>query len=281
MLTVAQSGASGCQSSALRTPDDPGKTEVRHIAVVSSRGASRLFHFVRYKRLHYRAIDRIRTGDDEALGTLRDVLAIGPHGTTGDFVILQYTSTSSLSVSIFSEAASLRRTLVMDLAPPNVIDLNWHIAGATRGQLWFCADGFVGYRNALGAFLTMSLSQAPTSLHISPLESAEEALISLANEVLLIDAPKAGKPLETVNLYSGQLASNPPVCCYLADRSIVVAHEDGGMIFPRDNRLAPCATLSIPRSAGRPHAICPTTNNGFAILTTTSKLLVFEPESKA
>jgi len=273
MLGVAQFRGNSCHSSALRTPDDPGKCEVRHLALTSIRGCSRVFHFNAHRRLHFRSLDRVRGPNDDAIGDLRDVLAIGPYGNEGDFAILQYNPTSSLSVSIYSEAAVLRRTFPIDLAPRGVASLDWRIAGG-RELLCFAAAGFFAWRDAGGRFSTMSLGEdAPKSLHLSPV--AKEALISVSWQVLLIGPPKPGKAPETVNLYSDPTADSPPVSCYLPDGSVVIAYRGGGVIYTAANRLEESATLSFPTDSGDPIDICPRGASGFAILTDTGKLVVF------
>jgi tetratricopeptide (TPR) repeat protein len=274
MLAVGQLRDNGCHSSALRTTDDPGNTQVRHLVATSSRGSSRLFHFPAFGRLHYRALDRARTAEDDALGTLRNVLAAGPHGDEGDFAILDYTNTSSLSVHIYSEAAALRRSIPIDLAPPDVTFMNWRIAGH-GGHLCLAAAGFVAWRYPDGQFATMNLGESPASLHLSPLSPSSEALIPLFSDVLLIEVPKPGRPLETVNLFSDPDADGPPVCCYLPDGSIVIAHRGGGVIYPPGDRVKASATLVLPTDAGFPVDLCPRGNGGFAILTDAGKLLVF------
>jgi len=274
MLCVAQFRDNACHSSALRTPDDPGKSEVRHLAVTSARGTSRLFHFTAFKRLHYRAIDRARTPEDDAVGTLRNVLAACRYGDDGDFALLFFTDTSSLSVSIYSEAAVLRRTFPIDVAPPAVVGLNWRIAG-NGGHLCLAAAGFVAWRDPAGQFVTMNLGESPVSLQLSPVSSSQEALISLSTDVLLIEIPKAGKNLETVNLYSDPSASKPPVSCYLPDGSIIIAYPGSGVIYSPKDRVNPCATFFIPADAGVPVDLCPRGIGGFAILTSGNNLIVF------
>lgn len=274
MLCVAQLRDSACHSSALRTQDDPGKCKVRHIAVTSAGATSRLFQFTEFRRLHYRGIDRPRTLDDDLIGTLRNVLAVCSHGVDGDFAILQFTNTFSLSVSIYTEAAVLRRTVAVDLAPPEVAGLDWHMAGR-GGYLCFSAEGFVACRDPAGEFVTMNLGESPKSLLISPLDSSPEMLISLSTDVLLIEVSKSGKQMETVNLFSDPSISKPPVTCYLPDGSVVIAHPGGGVIYPHGNWLKPCATLSIPTTAGDPIEICPHGTSGFTILTSTGNLVTF------
>lgn len=274
MLGVAQLRDNTCHSSALRTPDDPGKCEVRHLAVSSARGTSRLFHFTAFMRLHYRALDRARTADDDAIGALRNVLAAGPCGEDGDFALLELTNTSSLSVSIYSEAAVLRRTVPIDLAPPQVTSMDWRIAGR-GGHLCLAAEGFVAWRYPDGQFATMGIGDRPTSLHLMPLANLNEALVTLSSEVLLIEAPKPGRNLETVNLYSDLSASSRPVACYLPDGSVVIAYPGGGVIYPPNDRVNACANLFIPADAGAPVDICPRGDGGFAILSATGKLIVF------
>lgn len=272
MLAVAQHRENGCHSSALRIEDDPGNTEVRHLVVTSARGTSRLFHFPAHKRLHYRALDRARSPEDDALSALRNLLAAGPFGSTGDFALLEYTGTSSLTVHIFSETATLRRSFPIDLAPPDVLAMDWRIAGH-EDHLCLAANGFLAWRFPDGQFTAMSLGESPSSLRLSPLSNAREALITLSTEVLLVEIGKPGKPPETVNLFAGP-AKNP-VACYLPDGSIAIAHEGGGVIYPPDNRVNPSATLSLPTDAGTPIDIAPRGGGGFAILTDSGNLLVF------
>ena len=121
----------------------------------------------------------------------------------------------------------------------------------------------------------MNLGESPLSLRLSPLESSKEALISLSSEVVLIEVSKSSKRIETVNLYSHPGAGKPPVSCYLPDGSVVIVHAGGGLIYPPGDRLAHCATLSIPADAGEPVDVCPGGKGGFVILTSTGKLVVF------
>ena len=273
MLAVAQFRDNGCHSSALRTPDDPGEGFVDHLVVTSSRGSSRLFHFRKYRRLHYRALDRLRTPADDAIGTLREVIGIGPSGED-DFAVLQYTSTSSLTLHIYSEAAELRRSLPIDFAPPEVAAMDWHIAGR-GGHFCFSAGTFFAWRYPDGQFALMNLSAPAAALHLSPLPSSHEVLISTAWEVLLLEIPRAGRSIETVNLHSDPTAEDPPVACYLPDGSVVIAWEGGGRIYPPDQRSKASGTLSFPTDAGVPVRVTSRGAGGFAILTDIGKLLVF------
>jgi len=122
----------------------------------------------------------------------------------------------------------------------------------------------------------MNLGESPRSLHLSPVASSQEALISLSSEVLLIESPKPGRPLETINLYSDSSGGGRPVSCYLPDGSVVIAWQGGGIIYPPDNRVTESATLFIPADAGDPVDICPRGGGGFAILTSSGKLVVFD-----
>jgi tetratricopeptide (TPR) repeat protein len=274
MLCAAQVRDGSCHSSALRTPHIPGKSEVRHVAVNSARGTSRLFHLSDLKRIHYQPIQRAKTAADDAISDLRNILATCPHGSDGDFALLQYTHTSSLSVSIFSEAAILRRTFPIDLASPEIAGLNWRMAGR-GGHLCFSAEGFVAWRTPSGEFITMNLGESPASLNISPVESLSEILISLSTDVLLVQVSKTGKTMETVNLFSDPSLSKGPVSCYLPDGSVVIAQKGSGVVYPRGNWLKPCSTFSIPTNSGDPVDICSLGTDGFSILTSTGKLVIF------
>jgi tetratricopeptide (TPR) repeat protein len=271
MLAVGQLRENGWSGSALRTADDPGKSEVRHLTARSPRGCSRLFHFVGHRRLHYRALDRARTAADDAIGNLRGILAAGCFGDEGDFALLQYTATSSLCVHIYSETAALRRTLPIDLVPPDVTGFDWQVGGH-GGHLCFAAAGFVAWRFPDGQFTTMNLGESPSSLHLSPIESEREALVVTAGNVLVIEFPKAGKAPETVHLAA---ADGKVAACFLPDGSIVVARRGGGCVFAPGSRLDPEATLSYPDDAGTPIAVSPRGPGGFAILTDAGKLVVF------
>lgn len=275
MVCVAQVRGSSCNSSALRAPLVPGKGVVKHVAVNSSHGSSRLLYFPELKRLHYQPIDRPNTAADEGIGNLRTILAACPHGNAGDFALLQLTSTLSLSVSIYSESAVHRRTLPIDLAPPEAPDLEWRMAGR-GGHLCLSAKGFVAWRSPDGNFATMSLGESPRSLDISPIEAVSEVLISLSSDVLLIEISKSAKNMETVNLFSTSSVSTPPVSCFLPDGSVVIAHAGSGAIYSRGNWLKPCATLFLPEKTGNPIDICSQGAHGFGILTSNGKLLIFE-----
>lgn len=272
MLAVAQFLDNACRSSALRIANDPGNTEVRHHVVTSDQGSSRLFHFPENHAVHYMPLDRNSSPADNAIGTRRNILAAGIIGTNGEFALLEYTATSSLVLHIYSESAELRRSFPIDLAPPDVLGLDWRIAGHIN-HFCFTAAGFLAWRHPDGLFSTVNLGEAPTSLHLSPILHARQALITLADEVLLLEVGKPGKPPETVNLYSGP--GTHPIACYLQDGSIVIAHDSGGVVYAAQNLVTSCATLSLPTDAGKPIDITPRGDGGFAILTDLGNLLVF------
>lgn len=277
ILAVAQLRDNACHSSALRTTDDPGVSIVDHVVVTSTRGSARLFHFKAHLRLHYRALDRVRTSADDAIGTLRDVMAIARHGEDGEFSILQHTATSSITVHVYSEAAQLRRSLPIDLAPPEARDMPWHLAG--RGdQFCFAVGTFFAWHHSDGQFSLTNFQDDVMSLQISPLESVQQALVTNRMEVILLDIPKPGKPVEPTHLYQNpapQGSSGVPVACYLPDGSIVIAWEGGGQIYAPGNRVTPSATLSFSKDLGDAIAISPRGGGGFAILTRYGRLLVF------
>ncbi|WP_367873505.1 hypothetical protein [Luteolibacter sp. Populi] len=273
MLAVAQFRENGCHSSALHTGDDPGNGFVDHVVVSSSRGSSRLFHFRDHRRLHYRALDRVRTADDDAIGTLEDVLAIAAHGDEGDFAVLQYTRTDSLVVHIYSEAAKLRRTVTIDLAPPDILGLEWQIAG--RGDdLFFSAAKFCVWRDKEGKFSQVHLEEPARSLALSPRGSRPRMLIARKGEVLQLDVQETGE-MALIAAHSTPLPDLTPTACFLADGSVVVAWKGGGEVYPAGSPHGRSATLDFPREAGSPVAICPKGNGGFAILTDSGNLLVF------
>lgn len=268
MLAVAQLRDNGCHSSALRTSDDPGPSFVDHLVAHSARGSSRLFHFVEHRRLHYRSLDRLRTAEDEAIGTLRSVLAVCPFGSEGAFAVLVYTETSSLSAHIYSEAAQLQRTIPIELAPPIVTGMRWRMAGS-GGSFCFSAPNFLAWRYPSGQFAEINLADEATGLQLSP--AGNQVLVTNPQEVLLVEIPPPGKELEAINLH----ATNQAVACFLPDGSVVVAWQGGGVIYPPGNRSKASATLAYGTMEGRPVAISPRGTGGFAILTDTGRLVVF------
>jgi tetratricopeptide (TPR) repeat protein len=271
-LAIAQFRDNQCRSSALRIAADPGNTEIRHFVTGTPRSSSRLFHFPTHKRIHYSPLNRKRAANDDALDALRHILATGPCGANGDFGLLEFTPTSSLVLHIYSEAAILRRSLPIDLAPPQVLDMDWRLAG--HGQnICLTANGFLAWRHPDGEFATVNLGETPSSLHLPPVDRVREALITLSFDVLLVEIPKPGKPPETINLMS--CPGHHPVACYLPDGSIVIAHDGGGVIHPPGDRVNPCATLFLPKDSGHPIAVASRGDGGFAILTDTGNLLVF------
>ncbi len=268
MLAVAQLRDDGCHSSALRTSDDPGKSQVDHIAVHSARGSSRLFHFVEHGRLHYRALDRLRSAEDEAIGTLRRVLAVCPFGVDGGFAVLVYTEASSLAVHVYSESAGRQRTITIDLAPPDITGMRWRMAGRVGG-LCFCAAKFLAWRHASGEFAQITLAEEATSLAFSP--DGKQVLVTTSQEVLLIEIPAQGKPPEAINLH----AASRPAACFLPDGSVVVAWQGNGVIYPPGKRSTASASLTFSSAEGHPVAIAPRGTGGFAILTELGKLVAF------
>jgi tetratricopeptide (TPR) repeat protein len=277
LLAVARFQNGTCHRLTLRIADDPGKSRIRHFAACSGRSTSLVFHFPAYKRLYHHPLDRSRTDEDRGLEYRRNILAAGPFKEHGDFALLEYTRTSSLSIHLYSETAALRRTFPIDLAPPEVTAMNWLMAGRD-GHLCLAAEGFLAWRYGDGRMLTMGLGEAPAGLGLSPAVIQPEVLVTLSTEVLLIEVPHAaqvGKKLATVNLYSGHEERQPPVGCYLPDGSIVVAHRGGGRIYPPQDRITASATLSVPPDAGTPIDVCASGAGGFAILTDTGNLIVF------
>ena len=268
MLAVAQLRDNGCHSSALRTSDDPGTSFVEHVVARSARGSSRLFHFVEHRCLHYRSLDRLRTTEDEAIGTLHRVLAVSPHGNEGGFAVLVYTETETLAVHIYSEAARLLRTISIDLAPPMVTGMRWRIAGS-GGSLCFSAGNFLAWRYSSGEFAQINLADEASGMQLSP--AGNQVLVSNSQEVLLVEIPPQGKPLEAIH----QHAANRAEACVLPDCSVVVAWQGGGVVYPPGNRSKASATLAYSSAEGRPVAVSPRGTGGFAILTDQGKLVVF------
>lgn len=268
MLAVAQLRSDGCHSSALRTSDDPGNSHVDHIAVHSARGCSRLFHFLDHHCLHYRALDRLRTAEDEAIGTLTQVLAVCPFGDDGDFAVLAYTETFALAVHVYSEAARRLRSITIDLAPPLVTGMRWRMAGRVGG-LCFSAANFLAWRHASGEFAQINLAEEATGLALSP--DGKQVLVTTSQEVLLIEIPAPGKPLEAINLH----AAHRTAACFLPDGSVVVAWQGNGVIYPPGKRTTASASLAFSSVEGHPVAVAPRGTGGFAILTDLGRLVVF------
>lgn len=274
MLAVGQLRDDACHTSALRTTDDPGKSTVHHVVVSSKRGSSRLFHFRESARLHYRALDRARTEEDNAIGTLRSVLAISRYGDDGEFAVLKYTETGSLTVDVYSEGASLRDSTAIDFAPPTIVSAAFHLVGRA-GHFGFAAANFLAWRYPNGRFSMANFVEPPQSLELSPITSTHQVLVTSSSEALLLDIPANGnRPIEPIALASGPIDCNPKAC-YLRDGSVVVVWQGEGQIFSPANRREPCARLRFPADLGIPVAVSPRGNGGFTILTSGRQLVVF------
>lgn len=275
MLMVAQMHEQGCHGSALRTVDDPGGKEiVKHLCVRSSRGESRLFHFANEGRIHYRALNRVRTPEDDALGQLRNILAVGVFGHGTEFLLLEYTKAGSLSVHIYSEAGVRRRTVPVDLAPPQVQGLRWSCAGK-GGSMVFAAQGFLAWRFPDGQFSTMALGDQPGEVRFSPIADDPCVLVSHRRAILLVSPTKPGKELETINLEPSSRESAFSVACFAGDGSIVIGHAGGGEVYAPGKYLEPAETFAIHPSAGIPIDACAYGDDGFAFLTDKGNLVVF------
>lgn len=274
MLVIGQLRDNSCHTSAMRTSDDPGKSRVDHIAVSSERNSSRLFHFKEHHRLHYRALDRTRSKQDDDIGTIADVIAIGHHGEEGDFVLLQYTQTGSISAFIYSEAAELRQTVPLDMAPPGIASMDWKIAGHGP-NLCIAVDRVVAFRPPAGDFVMMHLPHPVTGMRISP--TGSQILVTTKGSVLVADVPKPGKLFEAVDL-SGSTFGDPessPVACFLPDGAMAIARPRGGEIFSPGRYTTPSARFPLAAEHGDPVAIAARGNGGFAILTNAGNLVVF------
>lgn len=272
MLAVAQLRDTGCHASALRTSDDPGDSPVHHIAVNSAHGTSRLFHFRKHQRLHYRALDRVRTAADEALGTLRGVLAVGRYGTEGDFIVLLLKDTGSLTAEVYSELAGLKRSITIDLAPPVAVSQFWCVAGNDQ-QLCLSAGNLFAWRHPDGTFSTAEIWDPVVSLALSPVSGSREVLLTTESEVTLFTDARPGKPPEAVNLFTQPATA--PVACFLPDGAIVVAWFGGGEIYPPGQRSQTSATLELPADQDLWLDIARHGNGGFALLSSRKTLVVF------
>jgi len=268
-----------CQS--YKVPTGTGRSQggISHLAMGEGKDGSRLIHLVRQHRIHHHVMDPRKAGRGEGIPHFRDVLAICSGGREGieadDVALLQYTATSSLLVTFYSPAGVALRSFPIELAPPEVTGMEWRM-GARGGDLCLAAQGFLAWRDAEGRFLSMNLGGAPAGLKLSPLAGVKEAVVSIPGEVLLVGPAKHGKSLETVNLHTDLSGSKvAPASCYLPDGSVVVAFKGGGLVFPPGDRVNPSATLVLPKGAGAPVDVCPSGQDGFAVVTSGGKLVVF------
>ncbi len=274
-IVAAQLRENGCHASPLMNSDVHGSISlVRHLGVSSNRNQSRLFHFPGTGTLHHRALDRARTPADDALGDLRNILAIGRFGVADEFILLERISTGLLGIHVYSESAVLRRTIPIDLAPPSVAGLTWFCAGRL-GHLCFTAEGFFTWRHPDGRFETIAMDDHPAGLQLSPLGDLPTVLLPRRHEIVVIEPGKPGKPLEAVNLHSSPPDSSPPVACFTRDGYIVIGHEGGGQVFASSDYMSPVQNLLFPSDVGVPVDACSFGHNGFVFLTSNGHLLVF------
>ena len=268
-LVVATLQKRQCIGSELKTPDyRGGSAHIHHLGLTSNRHRARVFHFVESKTLHFRSLNSARTKEHDFLGTLKDVLAIGKSDEE-DVVVLKYNSTASLVTEKYSARGHAKGSVVLDLAPPEVLETRWHCAENNKHSA-FSANNFLAWRYPDGQLATCPIS-AP--VHKMVFSAQNDLLISSEYEAALLIPGKPGKVPEFVQLFISEL--DDVFATFAKNGDIIIVCGCVGQIFTRDDLLTPAATFTLPSEKGIAIDIVEHGPRGFVVLTNRGGLVVY------
>jgi len=274
MLTVAQVQNRSCHSSQLKTQDYlGGRQKIQHLGLISPTAKARVFHFEETKKIHFRSLNKPRTQTHDNLGTIPNILAIGPSGAS-DFIALSYSNTGAITVHRFNSDGEKCKTEVLDLAPPDITKSQW-LCAERDNHSCFSANQFAAWRYPKGEIIPIQLNESVHKLVFSPADSPIKALLSGTTDICLITPNKAAKKPEFVNLFtSGN--SYTPIACYTNSGDIIIACGSNGIIYTSEQIVDPAATFNFPEKLGHAVDITSCGPRGFVILTSKSHLVFFK-----
>ncbi len=206
--------------------------------------------------------------------TTTGALAIGACTDEQEFLVLGHKSTAALMVETYGADGAVRRTRVLDLAPPDIKDQDW-FTGGHGDDVWLGGPGVAACVNENVEFRLAQLNGPVTCFAVAPAVLPSQALAVANHEVVLLSQQANGKPLECVNLFAGT-CGKPPVACFTRDGRAIIADASGGVVYQLRNCCTKSADIIIPPDTGG--LICATAHgtNGFALLSETGAVLVFE-----
>ncbi|MEO0444481.1 MAG: hypothetical protein AAF191_00240, partial [Verrucomicrobiota bacterium] len=264
--------AGTCRASEIQLGVDPGRgAPVTHELVGPVNRSQTILHFPSASRIYFQTNGLPRETKHESFASLENVLAVGPVFPESDFIILQRTPTHTLTVSRFSKVGDLMQSIPVDVAPPHVEAMTWHLARVGE-RMHFATNGFFASRARTGVFAHIALHGIPHQLAVAP-NQEDEVLLVVESDVLLI-VLGTNERMETINLHSVTSDEEPPVATFLHDGSIAIAWRGGGCVYASGKYRTPSATFGWPSSALQiPTGIVPCGNDGLMVLMRSGELM--------
>ena len=203
-------------------------------------------------------------------GSSTSVLAVGKSGPDG-IVLLSLTQTGTLTAEYVDVGGGIRRSRVLDFAPPGMESADW-FTGGHGADLWLAGMDVVCCVTESNEFQHIAINGPVTAFAIAPPVLPPQAVAVGSGEVVLLIAKSKRKPVECVNLYSGT-AAQPPVVTFTGDGRAVIADGQGGMVYHLRGGIRKQADIVIPPGSGELVAAAGIGAQGFAFLTSKGKVL--------
>ncbi len=220
-----------------------------------------------YSRAHHHVEFDLLSG---APGSSISVLAVGKSGPDG-IVMLSLTRTGSLTAEYVGDRGEIRRSRVLDFAPPGMESADW-FTGGQGTDLWLAGMEVVCCVTEANEFQHIAINGPVTAFAIAPPVLPSQAVAVGSGEAVLLIAKGKGKPVECVNLYSGT-AVQPPVVAFTGDGRAVIADGKGGIVYHLRGGPRKQADIVIPPGSGELVAAAGIGAQGFAFLTSMGKVL--------
>ena len=236
----------------------------------------RLRHLVRlsgpycaafYSRAHLQVEFDLLSG---VPGSSVSVLAVGKSAQE-EMVLLSRTRTGTLTAEYVGSQGEIRRSRVLDFAPPGMEAADW-FTGGHGADLWLAGMEVVCCITESNEFQHIAINGPVTAFAIAPPVLPSQAVAVGAGDAVLLIAKGKGKPVDCVNLYSGS-AVQPPVVAFTGDGRAVIADGQGGIVYHLRGGLRKQADIVIPPGSGELVAAAGIGAQGFAFLTSTGKVL--------
>jgi hypothetical protein len=203
-------------------------------------------------------------------GSSVSVLAVGKSAQE-EIVLLSLTRTGTLTAEYVGSRGEIRRSRVLDFAPPGMEAADW-FTGGHGADLWLAGMEVVCCVTEVNEFQHIAINGPVTAFAIAPPVLPSQAIAVGSGDAVLLIAKGKGKPVDCVNLYSGT-AVQPPVVAFTGDGRAVIADGRGGIVYHLRGGLRKQADIVIPPGSGELVAAAGIGAQGFAFLTATGKVL--------
>ncbi len=203
-------------------------------------------------------------------GAAPSILAVGK-STQDGIVLLSLTHTGTLTAEYLDAGGEIRRSRVLDFAPPGMESADW-FTGGHGADLWMAGMEVVCCVTESNEFQHIAINGPVTAFAVAPPVLPSQAVAVGSGEAVLLIAKGKGKPVECVNLYSGT-ATQPPVVAFTGDGRAVIADGKGGIVYHLRGGIRKQADIVIPPGSGELVAAAAIGAQGFAFLTSRGKVL--------